>query len=417
MANLAILGGKALFPGDPVLPWTGWPPRDEETAEALKKVYMSGEWSFNSPSEQAFEQAFADFSGAKYGIFMANGTTTLECALYALGVKPGDEVIVPALTWIATALAATYVGAIPVFVDIEPTTLCMDPVKLEQAITPKTRAIIPVHIYGGMADLEKILQIADAHGIPVIEDCAHMHGGVWNGRGAGSWGKIGSFSFQQSKTMASGEGGICITSDPVLAEKLYLLKHIGYSRNVPQGQAVKAPEGLICRNYRATAFQAVILHEQLKKFPARVKAYAENAAYLTELVKDIPGIRVQSPGRLAGPQGYYVFYFIFDGEAFRDIPKKVWNDVMLAEGVDLTSGSYGPVYNHALFNLDRSKGQYRIDGGNCPVCEAMCPLMHGLPHCRLTDRDFLEKASAVLHKVAANIDEVRQYAASADAAK
>lgn len=415
MANLAILGGKALFPGDPVAPWSGWPPRDDETAEALKKVYLSGEWSFNSPSEQAFEQAFAEFCNAKYGIFMANGTTTLECALYALGVKPGDEVIVPALTWIATALAATYVGAIPVFVDIDPATLCMDPEKLEQAITPKTRAIIPVHIYGSMADLEKILRIADAHGLPVIEDCAHMHGGFWNGRGVGSWGKVGSFSFQQSKTMSSGEGGICVTSDPVLAEKLYLLKHIGYTRNVRQGQAVKAPEGLLCHNYRATAFQAVILHEQLKKLPERIRICGENAAYMVELLKDIPGIRAQTPGRLAGPQGYYVLHLIFDGDPFRDIPKTVLNDIFKAEGVDLSCSSYGPVYGHALFNLDPA--QYRIAGGGCPVCEALSPCMHGIPHCRLTDRGFIEKVAAVLHKVAANIGEVRQFAASADAAK
>ena len=168
---------------------------------------------------------------------MANGTTTLECSLAVLGVGTGDEVIVPALTWMATALSAFYVGANPVIVDIDPKTLCMDPAAMEAAITPKTKAIIPVHVYGSTADLEKILAIADKHGIPVVEDCAHMQGGFWNGRGVGSWGKVGSFSFQQSKTMASGEGGICITSDPELAEKIYLLKHIGYSRGVKQGQA------------------------------------------------------------------------------------------------------------------------------------------------------------------------------------
>ena len=412
MANLAILGGSKLIGEEFSSLFPQWPPRDEETAGALKKVYMEGAWSFNSPAEQEFEQAFAEYHGAKYGIFMANGTTTLECAMVALGVKPGDEVIVPALTWMATALSASYLGAIPVIVDIEPDTLCMDPEQVRAAITPKTKAIIPVHAYGSTADMEKILEIADAHGIPVIEDCAHMHGGFWNGRGAGSWGKVGSFSFQQSKTMSSGEGGICITSDPELAEKIYLLKHIGYSRGIKQGQARKAPEGLLCHNYRATAFQAVILSQQLKNLKNLIDTYAENAAFLREEIKDIPGVRMQSPGRLSEPQGYYSCHLIFDGEPFKNIPKAVINEACTAEGFPIGNGTHGPVYNASLFNLDLSKDEYRIHGGRCAVCEELFPRTLGFNHNVLTHRSTMEKLSAVLHKVYANIGELEQYAAS-----
>ena len=412
MANLAVLGGDKLVKEDFTQYFPTWPPRDEETAELLKKTYMDGNWSFNSPAEQEFEKAFAEYHGAKYGIFMANGTTTLECSLVALGVKPGDEVIVPALTWMATALAASYIGATPVIVDVEPTTLCMDPEKMRAAITPKTRAIIPVHVYGSTADMEKILEIADAHGIPVIEDCAHMHGGFWNGRGVGSWGKVGSFSFQQSKTMSSGEGGICITNDPELAEKIFLLKHIGYSRGIPQGQAQRAPEGLLCHNYRATAFQAVILSQQLKNLKSMIDSYASNAEYLRNAIKDIPGVRMQAPGRLATPQGYYSFHLIFDGEPFKDIPKAIINEACGAEGFPIGNGTHGPVYKASLFNLNLEKGEYRIPDGRCAVCEELFPRTLGSAHNVLTRRDTMEKLSAVLHKIYDNIDELKQYAAS-----
>ena len=412
MANLAILGGNKIADEKRALQIPEWPPRDEETAELLKELYFSGKWSFNSEAEQQFESDFARYHGAKYAIFMANGTTTLECALAALGCGAGDEVIVPALTWMATALAASYVGAIPVFVDIEPATLCMDPEKIESAITPRTKAIIPVHAYGSTADLERILQIADAHGIPVIEDCAHMHGGFWAGRGVGSWGKVGSFSFQQSKTMTSGEGGICITNDFEVANKIYQLKHIGYSRGVAQGQAQVAPQGLLCHNYRATAFQALILDQQLKKLPEMINTYAANAKYLTEKISDIAGIRVQTPGRLADPQGYYSFHVIFDGAEWRDIPKDAISKACFAEGIYMSSGTHGPVYKHALFNLDLNKGEYRIAGGRSAVCEELFPRTLGFSHPILANRENMDIISDVLHKVAANMGELRQVAAT-----
>ena len=410
MANLAILGGTRVVPENTKLTVPAWPPRDEKTAERLKEVYMSGEWSFNSPMEQEFEQEFAAYHGTKYAVFMANGTTTLECALTALGCGEGDEVIVPALTWMATALAATYVGAVPVFVDIEPATLCMDPEKLEAAITPKTRAIIPVHAYGSTADLERILAIADRHGIPVIEDCAHMQGGFWNGRGVGSWGKVGSFSFQQSKTLASGEGGICITNDKELADKIYLLKHIGYARGLKQGQGIQAPEGMICHNYRATAFQAVILSEQLKSLRERIAAYGAAAKILTDAVAGLSGVRVQAPGRLSDPQGYYSFHYIFDGEEFKDIPKEVIDEACTAEGFSIGNGTHGPVYRHPLFNLKQKKGQYRFgEADSCPVCERLFPRTLGVSHPVLADRKTVETVAEIVGKVASNVDELRKY--------
>lgn len=366
--KLAVNGGEKIFAEPVKLP--SWPPVYPETAEELKKVYLSGKWSFNGPQEQLFSRKFAEYNGAEYGIFMANGTVTLECALSALGVGKGDEVIVPALTWIATAMAAVYVGATPVFVDIEKDTLCLDPEKLEKAITPKTKAVIPVHLYGSMADMERIMKIAKKNKLYVIEDCAHAHGGVWNGKGLGSIGDIGSFSFQESKTLSSGEGGICLTNDPALNEKLFRLKHIGYALGTKQGCSNTSPEeGLSCHNYRGTEFPAAILLGALKHLRSQTAKRSENAVLIKELLKNTPGIEVQSSGRLADIQGYYMLGLILDTGKLKDgITRKEVIEALAAEGVSSLGLTYGPVYKHMLWNVP--KNRYRIDSSE--ICENIC---------------------------------------------
>ena len=364
MSKLALLGGTPV--SEKICP-PAWPPISESTADKMRDLYLSRAWSFNSQAEQDFEAAFAKYHGAKHGIFMVNGTVTLECALLAGGIGAGDEVIIPALTWIATAMAVRYVGAIPVFVDIEPTTLCLDPEKAEAAITPKTKAIIPVHLYGSMADVDKFKAIADKHNLFLIEDCAHMQGGKWNGRGVGSWGDVGSFSFQQSKTLSSGEGGLCLTNDDDLATRIYRSKHIGYARNVAQGAASDGPPvGLSCHNYRGTAFEATILKDQLEGLADLIDRYNRTADIIKGKIADVPGVRIQTKGRLASPQGYYTLAVIFDGEEVKDIPLTRIIEACAAEGLQL-GGTYGPVYKHLLFNL--AEGEFRIDGESCPIAE------------------------------------------------
>lgn len=404
-SKLAILGGKPVC-SEP-LRTPPWPPISHQTADELRRVYLSSQWSFNCQSERDFAQAFADYHDAKHGIFMANGTVTLQCALSAYGIGAGDEVIVPALTWIATAMSVIYLGAKPVFVDIEPDTLCMDPEKIEAEITDKTKAIIPVHLYGSICDLEAILAIADRHDLAVIEDCAHMQGGKWDGRGVGSWGNVGSFSFQQSKTLSCGEGGICITDDDDLAEKIFRLKHIGYASGSQQGQAdTGPPEGLMCYNFRATAFQAVILRDQLDELESRINLYCTNAAKIEDRLKDVSGIRVQSPGRLASPQGYYGHVYLFDEGPTADVPIERITEAIQAEGLALT-GTYGPVYRHMLFNMPEDK--YRIAGGACSVSETIATqrtllFMH---QWLSADEKTIDAIGEILAKVAQNAAELK----------
>jgi dTDP-4-amino-4,6-dideoxygalactose transaminase len=399
--HLALLGGTPVTFSLPLPPW---PPVNDHTAERLATVYRHRKWSFNGPAEQAFTQDFATAHDAAHGIFMQNGTVTLQCALAAYDIGPGDEIIVPALTWLATAMAAVYCGATPIFVDIEPTTLCLDPAKVAAAITPRTRAIIPVHLYGSMAELNAILAIAQRHNLVVIEDCAHAHGGKWSGRGVGSWGHVGSFSFQQSKTMTCGEGGICLTNDNWIAKRIHQFKHIGYTATNIEGRpTAPPPEGFVCHNFRATEFQAVILQEQLPELADRIMRYNANVMQLTSGLADVPGIRVQSPGRLANPQSYYALAFIFDSEPLEHIPIEILSEAIAAEGLRLTP-TYGPVYCHTLFNLPPH--MYRIAEEGCPVAEDLAT-KHTLtlPHQWLdTDTQTIDVIVNILTKVATNAD-------------
>ena len=410
-SNLALLGGCPLC-AEP-LRQPAWPPVSEQTADHIREVYLSREWSFNSPAEQEFERAYAEYHGAKHGIFMVNGTVTLQCALGAVGVGPGDEVIVPALTWMATAMAVHYVGATPVFVDLDPQTLCLDPDKARQAITPRTRAIIPVHLYGSMADLDAIIELAREHDLHVIEDCAHMQGGKWRERGVGSWGQVGSFSFQQSKTLAGGEGGICLTNDDDLADRLYRQKHIGYGRGLAQGEVdAGPPPDLTCYNFRGNAFQATILQDQLQGLTERIQRYERAVAMLQQHFADLPGLRLQARGRLASPQGYYALVFLFDGDPLKDIPGAILRAAITAEGLPV-GGTYGPVYRHKLYNMPPTR--YRIQNDACPIAEIIATEHAAvLQHPWLgADDTTIERIGEIFAKIVHHAPELRKHAADA----
>lgn len=357
--KLAIDGGSPVLEAMPVLP--EWPPVYQDTAEKLKEIYLSRKWSFYGPREVEFNRLFAEYTGAVGCAMMANGTVTLEMAMLALGIGPGDEVIVPAHTWLATGEAVVYRGATPVVVDIESDTLCMDPERFEEAITPRTKAVIPVHLYGSMADMDRIIPIARKHGLAVIEDCAHAHGGEWDGKHVGTLGDVGSFSFQQSKLLASGEGGACITMNPDLNETLGRLSHIGYQYASKQGQSgTPPPVGLICRNYRVTDFQAEILISQLRHLKEDTRLRAENAEFLRSRLDAIPGISVQAKGRNASLQGYYVFAVKVDPAQLRPgITRKEFRDALTAEGVGAGFGWGNVMYRQRLWSVPENL--YRIE--------------------------------------------------------
>ncbi len=367
MTALAIHGGKKTFSDGFTL--AAYPTVYPATAQKLSDLYLNTRaWSYYGEYERKFSAEFAAYHNSNFGVLMVNGTVTLECSLAALGIGSGDEVIVPAYTWMATAMAVRYVGATPVFVDCQADTFCMEPAAFEAAITPSTKAVIPVHLFGSIADIDTICEIAREKGIAVIEDCAHAHGGKWNGKGVGSFAAIGSFSFQQSKIMTAGEGGLCITSDEKLFESLCRLKHIGNALGSRQRQpTTPPPQGLVCHNYRATEFQALILQSQLEHLQQETELREKGAEFLRQGFESLPGLKVQARGHKATKQSYYVYAVTVDPSYLK--PGITRDDIIAAlqaEGVpEVFPGWCAPVYKHKLWNVEPEK--YRVH--SCAVSE------------------------------------------------
>ncbi len=363
MKNLAINGGTPVFaPGELDSLRPSWPVIYPETEDKLIEVYRGKKWSNGKKYESLLQTEFAKFQGAKYSIWMANGTVTLECALLALGVGPGDEVIVPGVSWVATAQAPLYVGATPVMVDIDPDTMCIDPAKIEEAITPRTKAIIPVHVYSAIADMDKINAIAKKHGLYVIEDCAHCHGTKQHGVGTGAMGDIGSFSFQMSKLMTGGEGGCCTTNNEEYADKVYRLSHITNSLLHP---TEKPPVNLMCHQYRFTDFQAAIIYDQLLHQAELREKRQKSADIMREMIKDVPGVKMQASSYDDDFRDYYFVTFLLQLEHIREgVDRKEIYAALQAEGFLLHEAWGAPLYDMVAWNLSGDKF-IKKDTKNC----------------------------------------------------
>ena len=394
--TLAIHGGTPVFGGkkiDDYMP--SWPVPHKETEEKLLTLFRSGKWGMCSEYEQKLIGEFARYQGSKHSVWMNNGTTTLECALLALGVGRGDEVIVPGISWLATAQAPLYVGATPVIVDVDPETVCIDPARIEEAITPRTKAIIPVHLYSALADMPRILEIARKHHLYVIEDCAHAHGARQNGQGAGSFGEVGSFSFQLSKLMTGGEGGCCTTNDDALCDKLHRLSHIGSSRMFP---GTKPDPSLLCHQYRLTDFQALIIYDQLRHQEEYFSIRRKNGKLLEEMTKDIPGLMMQKSSCPGDEQPYYFVSFLLKKEELHTgVDRKMILEALTAEGLPMGVGWGAPLYKHLLWNTPE-KDYVKHETPHCEeiMFERILTRSHSL---LLTETQALEKCAEALRKV------------------
>lgn len=400
MSKLALAGGK---PSRDVKknPWPVWPVWGKEEEQALIEVLHSGVWSYNGPKERAFNKLFAEFTGVKYAICAVNGTVTLQMALEALSIGIGDEVILPGLTWQATAATIIDVNAIPVLVDVCEDTWCIDPKEIEKAITPRTKAIIPVHLYGAFADMDAIMDIAEKHQLAVIEDCAHKHGGEWNGKKAGSIGDIGSFSYQLSKHLTAGEGGSVTTNNPILAEKLDALRNCGRRPegdefiNVDKGAGVYGDDGNFIQsgNYRITEFQAAILIEGLKRLPEQNANRDRNGAYLNDLFLDTPGVTPLKRDKRETKKAYFNFAFRYDKRAFKGLPVEEFRSALEAElGIGIDS-SYEPLNNCSLYVPHTKAARHKL---NDKYWELIDPSRFSLPIC---EKIYHQEAVCIHHKV------------------
>ncbi len=288
-----------------------WPVWDESERDALVQALESGHWAGSRGQRLSeFAREFARFHDAEAGICVANGTVALEAALVACGIGQGDEVIVPAITFVATASAVLRVNATPVIVDIDSASLNIDPDSVLAAITSRTRAVVPVHVNGAMCDVERLAQICRAHDLALVEDCAHAHGSAWNGVGAGSHGDLGCFSFQHSKLLCSGEGGAIISSDSSLLDGAWNYANCGRVK----GRDVYHHASL-GSNCRMTEFQAAILLAQLNRYPEQRRRRTRAAQRLDASLGEIPGITTQTRDPRMTSHGHYCYVLRVDRES------------------------------------------------------------------------------------------------------
>ncbi len=400
--QLALCGGKSLRTR-PIGLWPVWDQREEK---AVLMTLRSGRWGHAMrPDDRAtaFEKAFAAYQGVKYAISVANGSVSLELCLRAVKIGPGDEVITPATTWVATNLAPVMVGADPVFVDVCPDTYCLDPDQIEPAITKKTRAIIVVHLGGYLCDMDRIMKIARKHRLIVIEDCAQAHGSVYKGKKVGAIGDFGSFSFEQSKLMTAGEGGMVTTNNDAWGNYVNSLAHarMKYGND---GQYFPEHGRAMAWNLRMTEFQAAILSEQLKRLDAHKKKRIANAEYLREKLLRIDGI---TPLKQSPDQNYFSYVFRYDASRFNDVRVARFRQALAAEGISCFSSAshQPPVYRSPAFFSPRND----FKKVRCPVAErAFEEEAVGLRANALllgTKKDMNDIVSAIV-KIRENIDEL-----------
>ena len=396
--KIALLGGKKTI--DKIFPW---PIYDESEINAVGSVIRSGEWG--NPNcggyVETFEKEFAELCGAKYALSCVNGSVALRLALIACGVRPGDEVILPPYTFIATASVVLETNCVPVFVDIEPDTYNLDPVAVEKAITVRTRAIIPVHFAGQACNMDALMTIARKHGLKVIEDACHAHGGEYKGIKLGSIGDAGCFSFQSSKNLTGGEGGMVVTNSEKLSGLVNSLRNVG---RVKGGQWYEH-HNLGC-NYRLTSLQAVLLSMQLRRLKEQTRLRNENGLYLNSLLEKIEGITPLTRGHGETLHTYHLYIFRYDKSKFNNLPKAEFAAMLAAEGVPSFMGYPEPLYKQPVFQ-EKNFFCYAIpesvdySGVCCPVTEKACyeEAVWILQHAMLGTRTDMEKFAEAIQKI------------------
>jgi len=346
---LAIKGGEKTK----TKPFPPWPYYDQEEEMALREVLRSRQW-WRTPGSKTleFERAFAAYQQGKHGIAVTNGTHALEVVLSALGIGFRDEVILPDFTFVATGSAVLSTGSIPVFVDVQDGTYCIDPDQVENSITDHTKAIIAVHMGGHPADLDRLGAIAEKYSLPLIEDSAHAHGTEWKNRKIGAFGIAGTFSFQASKLMTAGEGGMIITNDDEFERKARSVHDCGrlpgkwFYDHYNYGS-----------NYRLSEWQGAVLGVQLKRLHEQgVKRFA-HARLLDKLLEKVEGITPQRLDERCTHNGHYAYIFHYDRGAFGGVPRERFIEAIKAEGIP-EQASYPPLHSLDLFKSGTYKERF-----------------------------------------------------------
>ncbi len=377
--DLAILGGKPIRTKS----WPGWPIWNPETDEKqLVDTIRRGLWSRGLITNE-FEKKWAEAVGAKRSLLVVNGTNALITSLIQFNIGGGDEVIIPPYTFIATAAAVLATGAIPIFVDIDPETFQIDPQKIEEKISPRTRAIIPVHILGLPADMVRIMEIAKKNNLIVIEDACQAHLAEINHQKVGTFGHAGCFSFQNSKNLAIGEGGAIVSDDLEFMDKCYSYHNYGNPYGTVVGD-IGAGTVIAGTKLRSTEYQAAIGLAQLKRLEEQTIRRNINAEYLKSKIENIPGIIPYKLYNHVTRAAFHLFPFRYKKEEFKNLPRNEFLSALRAEGIPCSSG-YSTLNNMPfLENAFQSKNFKKMypkmmldikiynENNKCPANDRLC---------------------------------------------
>jgi perosamine synthetase len=373
-ARPALLGGKPVR----TEPFPSWPKIGPNDEKGWSEVLRGGRWCrLDGNDANRFEESWAHLLGAKGCVATASGTTALFTSLNALGVGPGDEVIVPPYTFVATINVVMLQFAIPVFVDTDRQTFQIDATKIESAVTPRTKAILPVHLGGSPANMDSILDVAKKHKLAVLEDACQAHLAEWRQRKVSTIGDLGCFSFQASKNLNSGEGGAILGNNEELLERCRSFQNNGRGTSGAGFQFVRNGS-----NHRITEFQATLLSEQLTRLESQTKTREQNAATLTRLLREIPGISPASMYDGCTRNAYHLYMFRYDPNSFAGLPRARFLKALEAEGIPC-SGGYTPLNKEPFIETTLQSRHYRSiypakelaaykERNHCPQNDKLC---------------------------------------------
>ncbi|MFP4384962.1 MAG: DegT/DnrJ/EryC1/StrS family aminotransferase [Spirochaetia bacterium] len=417
MSELALLGGgKAVTINKPDL--FAWPIITQEDEEAVLEVLRRGGMSSTDVTKK-FEEEFAQWQKRKYALGFHNGTAALQAAMFGLKIGVGDEIICPSITYWASCLPVYSLGGTVVFADINPESLCIEPTNIEQWISPKTKAIVVVHYAGHPADMDPIMDIAEKHGIPVIEDVSHAHGGLYKGRLTGTFGEVAAMSMMSGKSFATGEMGAFVTDNREIVDRAVAFGHYDrFNADFIQTEYLKPYAGLPMGGYKYRVHQlsSAVARVQLKYYNERIKVIQDAMNYFWDLLDDVPGLKDHRPSKESGSTmgGWYAAKGMYKKDELGGLSLTRFAEAVRAEGSECSPGANLPLHLHPLFNtldvyghgkptrIANSDRDLRQPEGSLPVAEQIGKTLFSIPWFKHFRKEEIEQHALAYRKAAEN---------------
>lgn len=391
-----------------------WPLITDDIVESVTRQLKSGLISLPDGSGiiEAFERSWAERFGVRHALLQNSGTSTIHSALFAVGVRPGDEVIVPGYTWITSVTPILAAGGTPVFCEIDPKTLCLDPEDVARRITPRTRAVIVIHLWGNVAPMDAIMKLAKEHGIAVIEDCSHAHGAMYDGRPVGSIGDVGCFSMQGSKVIYAGEAGVITTNSDACFKRIAVLGHQGRVRRLIDDPAYLGAEIGLGFKYRVHPLAVALAFPQLETLDRLNAARGDSVRRLDDGLGALPGLTTVRPVPKAVRGGFYEYRILYNQEEV-GVPKARILEALVAEGVPAYTCRYPLVHQVPVMRRDAPSTHFEgvreadlRDPVSLPVTEDTYDRLIGLPPYSGDDKAPIDQYIAAFAKVLHHADEL-----------